>query len=396
MEISYLCPCGGSLQALTGTMIDISLFENWKASLDRKDAIQAYEFGLFTDAEILGDEYSIGPLILMNTSYGPWGTADKLLRPSLTVRANIFKEFNPYHIPNMERTIDNAYHGGDIDDEIAAMTSLILGIRLKAGPWTREFNRQTGPSGYPAYYTNKCLPQLLSRQSYPTIPSTLNANIIDMSLLSHFPSLTKANAASLIKAARQYQEALWVSDSDPSLAWVMMVSAIETAANHWRMENDKPIKRLRASKPELHEYLRNLLETEQVERVAEMIAVYMGATKKFIDFLIEFNSGPPKERPAPECQISFETKDLRKILSKVYQYRSQALHGGKPFPLPMCLPPQRLGSPDIPAEKPLGLATSSLGATWDHQDTPIMLHTFEFLARKSLLNWWNSMTKKVQ
>jgi hypothetical protein len=341
-------------------MIDISLFENWKASLDQKDSIRAYEFGLFTDAEIFGDELSTGPLILMNTAHGPWSPIEKSLQPSITVRVNIFKEVSPYHIPNMESTDDNAYHGCDMDDEIAALTSLILGIRMKAGPWTREFNQHTGSRGYPTYYRNKCLPQLHPRHSYPTIPRILTANIKNVSRLLAFPKLTDRDAKALIKAVRQYQESLWVSDSDPSLAWVMMVSAVESAANHWRIENDAPIDRLDASRPDLYEFLLDRLEQDQVEEVAGMIADYMGATKKFTDFLLEFFPGQPEERPDPECQVSFEFKDFKKILSKVYQYRSQALHGGKPFPLPMCLPPERLGTPDIPAEKPLGQASCTL------------------------------------
>ena len=375
-------------------MIDISLFENWMAFLDREDSIRAYEFGLFTDAEINGDDCNVGPLILMHTSHGHRGLTEKSLQPSITVRVDIFKEIIPYHIPNMENTDDHAYHGGDLDDEIAALTSLILGIRIKAGPWTREFNQHTGSRGYPAYYRNKCFPQLLSRYSYPTIPRISSADLKDISRLSSFSTLIDRDAKALLKAARQYQESLWVSDSDPSLAWVMMVSAVESAANHWRKENDAPIDRLEASRPDLYKFLSDRLDKDQVEKVADMVADYMGATKKFIDFLLNFSSGPPVERPAPECRISFEPNDLKKILRKVYRYRSQALHGGKAFPLPMCTPPQRLGTPDIPAEKPLGQASATLGGTWDHNDTPIMLHTFEFVVRNSLLNWWNSMAKE--
>jgi hypothetical protein len=68
----------------------------------------------------------------MNTSSGHWRPVDNFPRPSFTVRVDILKEINPYHIPGTERA-DNAYHGGDIDDEIAAMTSLILGIRTRPG-----------------------------------------------------------------------------------------------------------------------------------------------------------------------------------------------------------------------------------------------------------------------
>jgi hypothetical protein len=42
-------------------------------------------------------------------------------------------------------------------------------------------------------------------------------------------------------------------------------------------------------------------------------------------------------------------------------------------------------------EKPLGLATGTRGAVWVAEDTPMLLHTFEYIARKALLKWWESM-----
>lgn len=43
------------------------------------------------------------------------------------------------------------------------------------------------------------------------------------------------------------------------------------------------------------------------------------------------------------------------------------------------------------AERPIGLATSVGSGTWLAKDTPMLLHTFEYIARNALIAWWTSM-----
>jgi len=65
----------------------------------------------------------------------------------------------------------------------------------------------------------------------------------------------------LTRAARLYQDALWMIESEPSLAWLLLVSAIETAFGmthsqrtkmKWLRQTEKgrleadPIRRIRA------------------------------------------------------------------------------------------------------------------------------------------------------
>ncbi len=121
----------------------------------------------------------------------------------------------------------------------------------------------------------------------------------------------------------------------------------------------------------------------------------MGATSKFVDFIIHFKPEPPSDRPPEDFQISWEDDALAKGLKKVYGWRSKALHGGIPFPLPMCKIPHQLENGKFP-ERPIGLSTSTPNASWKAKDTPMLLHTFEYLARCVLLNWWDSMAKEIQ
>ncbi len=42
-------------------------------------------------------------------------------------------------------------------------------------------------------------------------------------------------------------------------------------------------------------------------------------------------------------------------------------------------------------EVPWGLNTGGLGGIWDAKETPMLLSTFEYLARGALLRWWDEL-----
>ncbi|BAZ51915.1 hypothetical protein NIES4103_45740 [Nostoc sp. NIES-4103] len=86
--------------------------------------------------------------------------------------------------------------------------------------------------------------------------------------------------------------------------------------------------------------------------------------------------------------------ELSKIFKTIYKSRSQALHSGVAFPKPMCMPPERLQNNKF-AEKPLGSKSviRTIGGSWKTKDVPLFIHTFEYLGRNILLNWWDSMVK---
>ena len=47
------------------------------------------------------------------------------------------------------------------------------------------------------------------------------------------------------------------------------------------------------------------------------------------------------------------------------------------------------------SEKPFGYATEAYGAIWIAKSTPMLLHTFEYIARNALLKWWESMLPRT-
>ena len=287
----------------------------------------------------------------------------------------------------MDRTDAKRYHGGELSDEIAALVALCLGIRFKSGGYTRRFDPNGDPKGRPVAFNTHKNPVLLRPTSHPPVlPRALGEHRLqDAVILGQFNGLGPQDAMALVRASRLYQDAVWIAESQPELAWVMLVSAVEAAAGHWKATEESPQERLRASRPDLEKLLEAKGGRKLVSRVAEQIADYMGSTKKFIDFVLEFMPEPPSKRPPEHAQHPWDRKGMKKSLRTIYRWRSRALHGGTPFPWPMCQAPIGLG------EKPNGLATHAYGAVWVAKDTPMLLHTFEYIFRGALVNRWKSM-----
>jgi len=360
-------------------------------SQNGKQAHEAYECPLFTDADIDGEALEgYGPYQFLNAGhiYGPSGD----VRTAIFFRVEWHLHLSMYEYRSMDKTDLGYYHGGDANDEIAALLSLALGARIKAGGITREFKRGLDPRGRPSSWDYHNDPVFTKSTSGQIVPSaTGKRSLSDLQPLQLLPRMTPFAAIALIRSARLYQEALWIAESEPSLSWLLLVSAIEVAAACWRSGDESFVERLAAAKPQLVELLRSTKIQNLVEQVAAEIAPSLGATKKFIDFLITFLPPSPTLRPPIKEQLSWEERHLKDVFSKIYGHRSHALHGGTPFPQPMCQPAFKRDDWDAPYEKPYGLASSYLGGTWLVEDTPLLLHTFNYIARGVLLNWWNSL-----
>ena len=101
-----------------------------------------------------------------------------------------------------------------------------------------------------------------------------------------------------------------------------------------------------------------------------------------------FDPQPPTERPWPYSQVDWSL--LKAHLRKIYGYRSNALHSGVPFPVPMCEPPNVLDD-GHPIGAPMGLSTMALDGEWIAADAPMLLWVFEHITRQTLLAWWNRL-----
>jgi hypothetical protein len=370
-------------------------FENWKAFLEKKPTGYAYEIPLYSDATLgFFDRLSAGPYHFLRSS--PSNTCEEPFRTVMVMRVNVHIRQEGFEsLADLEKTDDSAYHGGDPDDEIAALLSLLLGIRLMKGSVTREFDSRYDPRGTPV--DSGTVPALVMNSWQAIIPRLQRTEDLRQlpELFNTYPTLEPAEALVLIKSARLYQQAIWYADTDPNQAWLMLVSAIETAADHWWRKDSTPAEILKDSNKLLYDLLIQEGGQSLAEKVAKLVANVLGASRKFREFVLNFLPGPPEKRPSPIGQFPFEDKaKLEEAMKKIYDYRSKALHGGKPFPAPMCLPPGWYGGDEAKSEIPTGQASGTLGATWLHGDTPMMLHTFEYIVRGCLMTWWRSMVKQ--
>ncbi len=367
------------------------IYLNWIAANRGKEPLSICEYPLFTDAHITGEATEgYGPYKFINLV--PILPKPGLVRPGIVLR---LEHHFRYTRIDLTETNTEFYHGGGFLEEISALFSLAIGIRTKSGGLIRQFEPNGDPLGRPVGYVDRQNPILgFGPHRGLILPRVVGTHSLGKLIpLSWLLEISPEDAIALIRAARLYQDALWIAESEPALSWIMFVSALETAANQWRRKKDSPIARLRASKLELLELLRKNCCQGIPEKVAGIIADSLGSTNKFVNFVLKFLPDEPKERPIKWQQIKWSRTSIRKILSKIYDYRSRALHDGTPFPTPMCEPPFYNAEWGVTySEKPLG-AEGAMGGTWLPDDIPILLHTFENITRGALLNWWKFISK---
>jgi hypothetical protein len=367
------------------------VYLNWIAANKGEEALSTCEYPLLTDAHITGEATEgYGPYKFINPV--PILHKPGLVRPGMVLRLE-------YHFKNtitdLTKTDTEFYHGAGFLEEIAALFSLAIGIRTKSGGLIRRFEPNGDPLGRPIAYDYRPDPIIVFGRRGLILPRVVGSHSLEKLFpLSWLLTISPDDAIALIRAARLYQDALWIAESEPALSWIMLVSALETAANQWRKEKDSPITRLEASKPELLELLRENCNQETPGKVAEIIDDSLGSTSKFVSFVLKFLPNPPIKRPIDWMQLKWSNTSMRKTLSKIYDYRSKALHDGTPFPAPMCEPPFYPPEWGVTySEKPIGGAVGTMGGTWLAEDIPLLLHTFEYITRGTLINWWKYISK---
>lgn len=341
----------------------------------------------YTDASVSGElEEGFGPFQLINgrAFEGPEG-----IRPGILLRIDSYAEERA-HPPYNSATDNSRYHAGTLADEIAALISLSAGIRLKAAPANRVFFPGANPKGIPYLTSTSPSPVWLvgSTESriLPRVCGSICLNELD--LLLRIEEVSELDAASLVLAARSYQNALWNAESEPEIAWLLLVSAVETVAQRWSQSDEDPLDSLAVS-------MKNLFDTlmvhgeEHARAVASQLVRLTGSTSKFVKFLLAHLPPEPTDRPPKWIQFEWTEKNFKKAFSMIYGYRSGALHAGEAFPLPMCKPPflegKRFG------EIPHAGATSMGNHHWQSKDTPMLLHLFEFIVHSALNSWWRGL-----
>jgi hypothetical protein len=192
-----------------------------------------------------------------------------------------------------------------------------------------------------------------------------------VSLLDRYPQLSVIEARALVKAARAYQDAIWIADGDPRQAWLRLVTAVESVAGLApRLPSGE---RLRAAFPDEADRLASQLDPDLLVWITEKLADNAGVTAKFVGFLTRFGPSRPAHR-VRHTQLNWT--DLGPQLRNIYAFRSKDLHQGVPFPQWLCRPPGSF------ADEITYLPRS---------DRPQMqLQVFEYVVRRSLQSWWRA------
>lgn len=282
----------------------------------------------------------------------------------------------------------------NLPDEMAALLSLCLGTRLKAGSVSRRFDFSFDDEfGAPVTNERRPAPSLRIGNRSLVLPEVAGTKALEeIGRLGSISELPSSAMVSLMRAARMYQEALWLAESEPALSWLLFVSSLEAAAQSWSLEQGTPTQSFELSYGGVAKLLRLSGGDGLLAEVAKEMAPLVGATRKFVGFCERFMPTSLPSRPGASFQINWDCKTRGQILKKVYQYRSRALHGGTPFPLPMCQPPHRDTSTGEHAERgTVALGVITQAGTWSADDLPISMHTFHRLTRLALLAWWDSL-----
>lgn len=229
------------------------------------------------------------------------------------------------------------------------------------------------------------------------LPHVLGRHPIRTELLVTYPRLSAKDAIALVRAAKLYGNAVWIAESDPSSAWLMLVSSLEVAAVQTKLAETAPEVMFSDWRPELSAAIREEAGPDLHSRIANEMAPLVRSTNRFIDFVLRFLPEAPSNRPPIAFQLKWSRGKMKESLNRIYELRSVALHTGIPFPPPMCERPQpvpgHVAGQVFLSEKPLG-AYSTGSAVWTDRDIPMYLQTFEYIARHVLLNWWGALEKR--
>lgn len=305
---------------------------------------------------------------------------------SIIVRVSFFEANEDKNCPKPK---DSSYHGGWIKDEIAALMSLILGARFHAGDSIRFFGSLSlDPLGTPHFSGLSQPPVSYIKEGRHILPEVAKSKTLDkLKILTIFPELSQETAGKLIQCARQYQNALWLSESNPEMCWLLLVSALEIAANQWSASKSNNIDNLKSNFKDLYNFISTFNSDELIEKTANTFAPVTKSTAKFINFCM---AHAPKSLEQ-EKSAGFALSDLEASLKIIYNYRSQALHSGIPFPSPMCMPP-RVG--ENLCQKPSRYVARTYNTVWLEKDLPMNLHFFHYLTRCILINWLENLKPK--
>lgn len=264
------------------------------------------------------------------------------------------------------------YHGGDVVDELVTLSSLFLRRRLQLG-------------------------NIVRMEDKPRITS-IHTGWIDKPLIEGKSSLSELRGwlelvekldgryhQKFILAARFYHQALLLIEEHPDMAYLSLISAIETLCQDYEIEIP-PLSELDLNLSNLVNFIS---DEEKRIKLEEAILKREGfLSRKFKAFIIdhieedfwtENREGPESARIKPE--------ELSNLLKEVYNQRSRTLHSGEPFP------PSVYYSPLMRMEIPFGVTRGE--RKWSKEELIPNPHFFERLVNHVLKTYLKRNSSEV-
>ncbi|MEI7191467.1 hypothetical protein WCT98_07490 [Pectobacterium brasiliense] len=365
--------------------------DNWKKSTNESFFLME-EHQFYAQNLFFLKKFTIGPYQFFFDSTAKGDSVQTLI----TVRVKFYSV-------NQEKKeeYETLHFNANIGDEIAGLLSLSLGVKIFYAGISRTISplyekykfSHDDPYGVPKIPNKFNPPPLSITESLPVLPS-LNKDIYGNESIKRLDNLIKASAIQykgFIRAACLYRDALEMVDYDPNLSWVLMVSAVETAAVLEKNQNSSAIETFELGSPELFSLLKSNNNENLLDDAALLIAPTLKATEKFINFCIKYFPVQPTHRAKDDnLRIDWRPENMKKILSVIYNYRSSYLHSGKRFPSIMSSSP--IGDEEMPS---IVREKDYLNRIWKRKEVPINLHIFNYMVQNMLMNWCGSFSNDV-
>jgi hypothetical protein len=197
-------------------------WRNWRAFTDHADELENFDDELHSDVPFVGNGVRFGPFALMpvirrSVLAGP-------VAPSLILHGGVHANLIPEIIKDgqLASTNSDSYHGGSMSDEIAALISLILGVRLRVAG-TRRLSG-IHDLDHPSDPINLEVPRLSrpGRPDWELLPGVVKrlGRLDKLGRLETFPVLEESLQTGLIRSARAYSAALWWCNENADYAWL--------------------------------------------------------------------------------------------------------------------------------------------------------------------------------
>lgn len=305
--------------------------------------------------------------------------------------------------PDYTVLVDNAqdyWLGMHVDQEFAAVLSLLLGVRMRSGGTIRRYRPDdlVGRTDFVEHVVPTLPPRAWSGRPIVRVPVGGQEQVPLDDVVPRVADLRRVDAlhaVTMVRAASVFADALWVCDHDPELAWLHCVTALELAADRYDRDQVDAVELLRKEKGKKNFEKASAEGPEALAHAAEQYRRRTRAEKKLQALLADFPPTAPAARPAGPAwtQLDWDDHaDLRGRVETIYAHRSARLHGGVQFPAPLLIPPLVAGAEHAGGVDDIEPVWHAGGLGWRNADLPLTLDSFVHLTRSCLLSWWASLS----